>query len=774
MAVDRDGSRRLSVALALLVALSAALLSAFGLFGTVEDGLTDQRAELLTRKPTGDVVVVEIDARSLAQLRTWPWPRRYHAQVLRQLTQAGASVIAFDVDFSARSDGKDDGELAAAIRNAPHVVLPTFEQKSSDRADEHHVIASRPDLAFRDAWIGGVNIFPDRDGMVRDYPSATFINGQIQPSIAALLAEKSGLGDRSFQPDWSIDAQQIARFSFADVMEGRISHEKLRGKRVLIGATAIELGDRYPVPRYGVVPGVVIQAIAAESLLQGRPIQRSGPIATFVGVLLIAGLLASRPLARPWRYAGLLVLVLVPILGAPVVAQYLWPVSIDSAAWLYTALASAAVQSAVEARRRLRIRAQFDADSALPNRSVLETDLAGKTGHVLVAAAIERFETIRDSVGIAATNDLIRNVASHIEETLGASVHRIAPDVLAWIQAQGDEPSIQLALRKLETAFRSPVPTCAGPIDVTLTIGLDRDQAGTSPVLRIEHALAAIGTARTMGKPHDWYGGSDPLARRQLSMMSDMRQAMASGRLRLNYQPKMSLKTGLVEDAEALVRWSDDEGNVISPDDFIPLAEQTGVIHELTLFAVRAAALDLGNWAKDGLAMRIAVNVSAIDLADPEFAEKVEQICDEAGVPPSQLALEVTESALLRSPAQATETLHALRTRGFRLSVDDYGTGQSTLSYLKHLPVHELKIDKSFVTALSHDANDAIMVRSTINLAHELGLDVVAEGIEDEATLQILRDLGCDYAQGYFIRRAVPADELTSIASKQPKARRAA
>ena len=770
----RDRSRRLSVGLAILVALSAALLSFAGLFDTIEDGLTAKRAELLTRNPSGEVVIVEVDARSLAELRTWPWPRHYHAQVLRQLSQAGASIVAFDVDFSARSGAVDDKDLAAAIHDAPHVILPTFEQKSSDRSDARHVIASRPDLAFKDAWIGGVNIFPDRDGTVRDYPAATFINGQIQPSIATLLTETSGLGDRSFQPDWSIDPSQIPRFSFVDVMEGRVPRAKLRGKRILVGATAIELGDRYPVPRYGVVPGVVIQAMAAESLLQGRPLQRSGLLATLAGVLLIAGLLAPRPLARTMRYAAILLLLLMSILLGPLVVQYLWPVSIDSGAWLYTVLASAAVQSAVEARRRLRIRAQFDADSGLPNRSVLEKALDSDRGHALFTAAIERFEAIRDSVGIAATNDLIRNAASRIEGTIGAPVHRIAPDILAWIESEQSGDPVELALRRLEGAFRSPVSTSAGPVDVTLTVGLDRDGAGTSPVLRIEHALAAIGTARTMGKSHDWYRGSDPLARRQLSMMSDMRQAMDSGRLRLNYQPKMSLKTGTIEDAEALVRWSDDAGKAISPDEFIPLAEQTGVIHELTLFAVRAAALDLGNWARDGLVMRIAVNVSAIDLADTDFADKIGQICSETGVPSSQLALEVTESALLRSPDQAIATLHALRARGFRLSVDDYGTGQSTLSYLKHLPVHELKIDKSFVTTLSQNENDAIMVRSTINLAHDLGLDVVAEGIEDETSLNILRDLGCDYAQGYFISRALPADELRAIASKPPKARRAA
>ncbi|MFL6784241.1 MAG: putative bifunctional diguanylate cyclase/phosphodiesterase [Sphingomicrobium sp.] len=773
MAVNRDWSRRLSLALAVLVALSAALLSGAGLFAPIEDALTVKRAELLTRQPTGEIAVVEVDAKSLAELRSWPWPRRYHAQVVRKLSEAGASVIAFDIDFSARSAG-GDAELAAAIRDADHVVLPTFEQRASGRSGDQSMLASRPDAAFHDAWVGGVNIFPDRDGMVRDYPAATFINGQIQPSIAALTAEKSGLGDQRFQPDWSIDARRIPRFSFVDVMRGRVPLEKLHGKRVLIGASAIELGDRYPVPRYGVVPGVVIQAMAAESLLQDRSIERTGPAVTFAGILLIALLLASRPLSRPVRYGMLVGIIIAATLTGPLVILRWWPLVSDSAVWLYTALASAAVQAVFEARRRLRLRAEFDAESGLPNRSVLEKALGQASPVILVAAAIERFETIRDGAGLDSANEMIRNAATLIAEAAETPVHRIAPDVLAWTLPEMAEEEAVAALCQLQSEFRSPVDTSAGPIDVTLTMGLDRDDTASAAVLRIEHALAAVGTARTMGKSHEWYRGTNPLARRQLSMMSDMRQAMESGRLRIAYQPKMSLASGTIQDAEALVRWSDKAGKPISPDEFIPLAEETGVVHELTVFALRAAVADLASWARDGIPMRVAVNVSAIDLATPDFADIVVNICEAGGVSPSQLALEVTESALLRSPTEAIATLNALRSRGIRLSVDDYGTGQSTLSYLKHLPVHELKIDKSFVTSLAENESDAIMVRSTINLAHELGLDVVAEGIEDEPTVALLRELGCNYAQGYLISKAIGPDELGALATNQPEIRRVA
>ncbi len=773
MLAQLDWSRRpLGVVLALLVGMSACLISAAGLFDPMEDALTAWRAKSLTVEPTGETVIVEIDARSLAELKTWPWPRRYHAQAVRKLHEAGASVIAFDVDFSARSDD-GDAELGAAIREAGHVILPIFEQRSSGRQGDQRFISSRPDAAFNDAWVGGVNIFPDHDGVVREYPAATYVEGTVQPSIATLLAEKDGLGDRSFEPDWAIDADRIPRHSFVDVMEGRISGQSLHGKRVLIGATAIELGDRYAVPRYGMLPGVVIQALAAETLLQDRPIQRTGFPITLVGVLLIALLLAPRPIDAPGRYLALCALAVVGILVIPLIGQQYFAIAIDSSAWFFTAFAVAGVQAVAEARRRLRLRADFDADSGLPNRSMLEKWLTDAEVRlpILVTAAIERFDAIRDGVGLEATNEMIRKAAEIIAKQVDGPVHRIAPDVLAWTMPGAQDSQTLPSLNRVQSSFREPVTTKAGPVDVSLTLGLARSETAQAAVLLIEQALSAIGAARSHGKWREWYQGADPHLRRELSMMGELRQAIEQGRLALAYQPKLSIATGQIADAEARIRWSDADGQSLPPDKFIPLAEATGVIHEVTNFALQAAAADLRRWAQDGLLVRVAVNVSALDLAASDFAPKVLGILREAGVPPEQLALEVTESALIRSAADVTATLSVLRESGIRLSVDDYGTGQSTLSYLKHLPVHELKIDKTFVTSLAHDENDRIMVRSTIELAHELGLEVVAEGIEDGKTLDILRELGCDYAQGYFVGRPVAPANFFKDVSSQPKRR---
>jgi EAL domain-containing protein (putative c-di-GMP-specific phosphodiesterase class I) len=255
--------------------------------------------------------------------------------------------------------------------------------------------------------------------------------------------------------------------------------------------------------------------------------------------------------------------------------------------------------------------------------------------------------------------------------------------------------------------------------------------------------------------------------------MGELRRGMSRGQVKIAYQPKLDIRRGTIAHAEALVRWHHPQEGAIPPDLFIPLAESTGVVRELTEYVLSRALADCAKLRKAGKKFGIAVNISAADLSRGDFVTEVRKLIERSKVDPSSLTLEVTESAILRSPQKAIGALNALREMGIKLSVDDYGTGQSTLSYLKQLPVSELKIDKSFVTSMCDNANDRIMVRSTIDMAHELGLVVVAEGVEDARTLQELRSLGCDFAQGYLIGKATPLEELIE-SDEGPNARQVA
>ena len=764
------------LALAGLAILLSILLYATGALEPVDHRLAEARAQILDRPPTGDIAIVEIDARSLAELRTWPWSRRYHAALVNNLHDRGAALIAFDVDFSSLSEPVGDRAFAQAVRAAEPVILPIFQQRSSDGSSDTAIIESRPDPSFGAAWVGGVNIFPDADGTVRDYPAATVIGGEIRPSIATLLAERGGLGDRVFQPDWSIDANRIPRLSFVDVMNNRVPRSAIDGKRIIVGATAIELGDRYVVPRYGTIPGVVIQALAAESILQDRPIARSGPLLAIAGILLVCGALGLGRFARFNRsFPAAVIAIGAMVVSLPILAQSLWPVSIDSAAIWFGIFACVVGRIALEIRRRIVLRSKQDAETGLPNRRALDFVLAtSASASTIAVAAIDRFDSIRDAMGIEVATTLVSETARRIGQQVGGPVYRIGPDVLAWVPTGDFHDSPDDHLADLLQCFREPVATADGPVDVRLTVGLKGSAATSGTELSVERALAAISLARAAGQPYQWYQGADPAARRQVSLMGELRRAMAAGEVKLAYQPKVSLATGEIGHVEALVRWDHPVDGPIPPDRFIPLAESTGVVSELTEFVLEIAVSDCARWTALGWKICVAVNVSAADLGDAGFADRVKDVLARHDVDPGSLALEVTESAIIRSAANAITVLEALREYGIRLSVDDYGTGQSTLSYLKDLPVHELKIDKAFVSSMSRDDSDRIMVRSTIDMAHELGLQVVAEGIEDGETLALLRSLGCDYAQGYFLGKAMSFDDLGTRLSRGSDSRHSA
>jgi EAL domain-containing protein (putative c-di-GMP-specific phosphodiesterase class I) len=247
----------------------------------------------------------------------------------------------------------------------------------------------------------------------------------------------------------------------------------------------------------------------------------------------------------------------------------------------------------------------------------------------------------------------------------------------------------------------------------------------------------------------------------RLSLINDLKQAIPAGQLTLHFQPKLCLKTNTITHVEALVRWQHPSLGMIPPDDFIHIAEQTGQIKALTRWVFITALAQFNTWRTLGIELNIAINIAAKNLKEADFHQFICQSLISANVPAEKVTLEVTESSVVEDPESAIKLLSEFKSHGMKLSIDDYGTGYSSLAQLKRLPVHELKIDKSFIQRLEHDEDDQIIVRSTIELAHNMGLHVVAEGIEDEFALNWLIDHGCELAQGYYISKPKPAIELT-------------
>jgi EAL domain-containing protein (putative c-di-GMP-specific phosphodiesterase class I) len=263
---------------------------------------------------------------------------------------------------------------------------------------------------------------------------------------------------------------------------------------------------------------------------------------------------------------------------------------------------------------------------------------------------------------------------------------------------------------------------------------------------------------------HGWqpytFGGQEQ-ARDRLQTIEDLRAALAHDELVVHYQPKIDPRTHKVVGVEALVRWAHPTHGLLYPDTFLPLAEQTGLMRQLTLVVLQTALRQGQAWRREGLDLPVAVNLSVANLLDAHLPRQVSDLLAGLGLPPRALEMELTEDTLMADPVRSKQVLGELRALGVRLSVDDYGTGYSSLAYLQELAVDELKLDKSFVMRMTEDAGAAAIVRTTVDLAHSLGLTMVAEGVENEAALAELARLGCDLAQGYHISKPLPAERLT-------------
>ncbi len=725
--------------------------------------LRDVRDSLRAHPASGDVHIVEIDGRSLAELDRWPWPRSIHAAAIDRLHQAGVRSIAFDVDFSARSEPAEDAAMAAALARAGRsVVLPTLRQPAGAGSSEE--IETVPIKPLADsAFLAAVNVRPDRDGYIRSMPLGIETQGTPRPSLASMVAEKASEIGRHFEVDYSIDPASIPRHSMVDLVRGQVPSEKLAGKRVIIGATAVEMGDRYPVPRHGVIYGVVIQALGAETLMQGPvPQQRSGVWPLLLA--LLAALLVAQPGKRKVRIGAFATLGLA-VLTMPLVGEAVWATSFPIAPALAALSAATAIGGGLVLTERLQQRAMTDPGTGLPNLAALCAAADGCPGANIIVGRIDRFSTIASGLGPTATTNLLLRVADRLRfANRHATIYRTDEATLGWIEEGGDEEDLAERIEAITALMRSPVD-CGRLIDVALTFGLSSGDKSAQQL--VAEATFSASQAVQAGVRWQRFTEADSAATdRALALLGELDTAMASGQLWNAYQPKLDLATGRIIGAEALVRWQHPQFGPITPDQFIPIIEEHKRVGDLTVFVLDQAIEDALGWAAAGHPIGVAVNVSATLLADHGFIERIAQILQTSRLPTEHVTIEVTESAAMHSPDRAIAALESWRALGVNISIDDYGTGQSSLGYLQMLPATELKIDKSFVQSIGTDRRNAIMVRSTVALAHELGMKVVAEGIEDAACLELLREMGCDTAQGYHIARPMPAEALTEHLSQ--------
>ena len=425
--------------------------------------------------------------------------------------------------------------------------------------------------------------------------------------------------------------------------------------------------------------------------------------------------------------------------------------------------------------------ALYDTLTGLPNRVLFRDrvehalDLA-RRDHPSVALLLmdlDRFKEVNDTFGHHVGDLLLREMGPHLREELrdGDTLARLGGDEFAILLPGAGAAAAVSAAERLVRAVERPFVIDGQALSVGASVGIacSPEHASDAETLLRRADVAMYVAKRAPGSyvtysPEQDEGGADRIA-----LLAELATGIDEGELFLRYQPQIDARTGRVVAAEALVRWAHPTRGPLAPDAFIPLAERSGLIRRLSERVLADAIRDARAWLEEGRDLRIAVNISTRDLLDDRLVGAVERMLAVAGLPPDRLVLEITESALMVDQDRAVATLTRFRELGVAISIDDYGTGYSSIAYLRRLDPDEVKIDRSFVAAMGSDADALAIVRATIDLGHVLGLTVVAEGVEDEETRSLLCGLGVDRLQGYAIARPMPASDLASLLDERSR-----
>ena len=448
------------------------------------------------------------------------------------------------------------------------------------------------------------------------------------------------------------------------------------------------------------------------------------------------------------------------------------------------------VTQATQAEQKAQALARYDSLTGLPNRTMFMEELGRAMARARRTAAdfavcfidLDRFKTVNDTLGHSAGDELLKTMASRLQGSIRSTdmLARLGGDEFVLLMEQCGEPAqLSLLAHKVLHIIGQPVTVQGRDFLVTGSIGIGRfPEDGEDAATLLKHADAAMYLAKGRGKNNVQFYTAElaRLSEKAFQVESDLRLALQRNELLLHYQPKMDARDGRLLGMEALLRWKHPEHGMVPPTDFIALAEERGLIVPIGRWVIQAACRQIQVWRQAGLSVPpVSVNLSARQFADNSLIDDVRAALHRHGVRATDLEMELTESVLMSEPERASEVLRLMHSMGVRISIDDFGTGYSSLSYLKRFPATTVKIDRSFIHGLPDDLEDRAITQAVIAMAHSLGLAVVAEGVETEAQLRALQDMGCDQAQGYLLGRPMCAQDAALLMGPQrPAMHRAA
>ena len=732
----------------------ALVAGAIDLMLPLEDSFRAVRTFARMHPADQSVLVVTVDDRSLNRLGVSDPKRSDDARVLDRLFALGAKRVFFDRAYADRTIPVEDQQLVAAFkRHTGRVFVGAstgLEQADGEIADV------LPNPLFRD-WvqIASMNGSQAPFGLATTFPVEARILGRDRPSISAELANYDGPPGK-YRVDFAVDYKTIPTVEYVDVLTGRFDAGLVAGKDVIVSPSSKISSDYHLVPFREMVPGVVMHVIGAETLKTGRPIDLGWLPAFLLSALVIVVQARRRqPLKRLTLLCG----------GALVVV----PLALDYAS-VNVDVMPALLCFGVGMYRLTRLsRETYHGATGLQRIEGLQASDSAETSDV-IALKIRNFATISASLTPDEIDLLLMKAKTMLRATEPDAQIAFHKDTFVWLRPALPVEQLENHVRGLHALFRTSITIGSHAPDVASSIGLDINR--DAPLReRTESAMQSAEDAAHGGKiflisearvveDRAW----------KLQILSELEHAIRNDEVNVAFQPKVSLATGRIIGAEALMRWVHPTRGPVEPAQVVASAEEHNRVDMITRFVLNRALREARAAIEHDPAFMIAVNISALDLRDPMFAQQVASLLAAYRFPASNLMLEITETAPIENDQTVAQNMAVLKRSGVKLSVDDFGSGHASLHYLRQIPADEVKIDRSFVTGMDVSAEDRALVQASIEMIHALGRVSVAEGVENQAVVDLLREMGCDTAQGYFFSRAIPMARLVAQLSRGEKA----
>ena len=734
----------------------------------LEQSLIAMRDRMHSVNASGQVVVVDIDKRTLAR-QSWPLPRETQAKVIDNLVNAGATRIAIALDYSSKTNPQSDSALVTAIsRSHVPIIIPVIDEKNDE--GELGIIMPLPQIQ-KHARLAAINLVGENK-RITHVGGPRLIKGvdsrdnrpinRLYPSFSAAV-----VGDmtRDYYPISSnIESDSIPRLSYDDVLNGRFSPDQVAGKNIIIGGTARSLRDSQNIVGRDNLPSTLIMATASDTLIQGPMREQAGTVPFLMVFMIIAlTVFGTRKLSE--RMSGYSIAIAAALI-MPTLLEVFMGVRFASSAALMTGVGAIVGTTAMGIVGRNYRRITQDADTGLPNIRLM-SDKAHHPDDQVIVMRIDDLLPIETAFGREKTAIIMRRIHDH------ASMGRAREDVylvdanhLAW-RADAETPSeaIIAEIERISDNFQTGIAVGSHVFNITTAFGIAQDATLKQALSRARHAADE---ALKRGLQWERYQDAETDGIEwKATLLGELDRSIDEKDMWVAYQPKFSAEELCLVGAEALVRWDHPTRGNIRPDTFITIAENAGRVEKLTLYVLERAVDEISQMrARTGKDISVSVNLSAKMIGFGRLVGPVRAILEKYNLPAEALILELTETSVIARIESAQRELKALRALGISLSIDDYGTGQASLSYLDNIPANELKIDQSFIRDMMESGDKRKIVESTIQLAHDLGMHVVAEGVESPAAQHMLRDMKCDHLQGYLLGKPMRPHEFEALAAK--------